>query len=100
MCVGPGYVLESHGQAESVLVTSVVLVRRSVPRAAAASCGLGVPSKGKMGVCTMCTPGASDWFVHRPDWAGLRMFSGEWRICRGWSPIRVRFRRSGALWGL
>ena len=30
----------------------------------------------------MCTPWASDRVVLVPDWAGLRMFSGEWRISR------------------
>ena len=49
----------------------------------------------------MCTPWAPDRVVGRPDWAGLRLSSGEWRIFKGWSPVRVPpraqcFRRSGA----
>lgn len=49
----------------------------------------------------MCTPWAPDRVVGRPDWAGLRLFSGEWRIFKGWSPVRVPprarcFRSSGA----
>jgi hypothetical protein len=43
----------------------------------------------KKRVCTMCTPWASDRVVRVPDWAGLRRFSGEWRIFKGWNPVRV-----------
>ena len=38
---------------------------------------VGAPKAGKERVCTMCTPWASDRVVRVPDWAGLRMFSGE-----------------------
>ena len=42
---------------------------------------LGSATKwAEMRVCTMCTPWASDRVVLVPDWAGLRRFSGEWRI--------------------
>jgi hypothetical protein len=37
----------------------------------------------------MCTPWASDSVVLASDWAGLAMFSGEWRIFKGWRPVRV-----------
>jgi hypothetical protein len=52
----------------------------------------------------MCTPWASDSVVPAPDWAGLEMFSGEWRIIRGERLVRVPpraqcFRRSGAVFG-
>lgn len=30
-----------------------------------------------------------DWAAHRPYWAGLAMFSGEWRNRGVWSPVRV-----------
>ena len=51
----------------------------------------------------MCTPWASDRVVLVSDWAGLRRFAGEWRIFKGWNPVRVPpraqcFRRSGAFW--
>jgi hypothetical protein len=46
-------------------------------------CGAG------FGVCTMCTPWPSDRVVLGPVRAGLVMFSGEWRIFKGWSPVRV-----------
>lgn len=44
---------------------------------------------GKREVCTMCTPWASDRVVPGPVRAGLGMFSGEWRICKVRSPVRV-----------
>jgi hypothetical protein len=37
----------------------------------------------------MCTPGPSDSAVPMPDWAGLGMFSGEWRNIKGSNPVRV-----------
>ena len=37
----------------------------------------------------MCTPWASDSVVPASDWAGVGRFSGEWRIYRGWNPVRV-----------
>jgi hypothetical protein len=43
----------------------------------------------KRGVCTMCTPQASDWAVHRSDWVGLRMFSGVPSVCKVWNAVRV-----------
>ena len=43
----------------------------------------------KKRVCTMCTPWASDSVVEAPGWAGLGMFSGEWRFFKGWCPVRV-----------
>ena len=57
--------------------------------------------QGKKGVCTMCTPWASDRVVLVPDWAGLRRLAGEWREFKGWNPVRVPpraqcFRRSGS----
>ena len=58
---------------------------------------------GKKGVCTMCTPWASDRVVLVPDCAGLRRLSGEWRKFGGWNPVRVPpraqcFPRSGPFW--
>ena len=50
---------------------------------------VGGAEVGKKRVCTMCTPWASDRVVLVPDWAGLRRFSGEWRIFKGWNPVRV-----------
>jgi hypothetical protein len=40
--------------------------------------------------CAQCAhPGAPDSVVLASDWAGLGRFSGEWRICKGRSPVRV-----------
>jgi hypothetical protein len=56
---------------------------------------------GKMRVCTMCTPWASDRVALLPDWAGVPRISGEWPKFKGWNPVRVPpraqcFLRSGA----
>jgi hypothetical protein len=64
---------------------------------------VGVAEVGKKRVCTMCTLWASDWGVLGADRAGFGRFSGEWRIFKGGSPVRVPpraqcFRRSGAYW--
>ena len=40
-------------------------------------------------MCTMCTPWASERAVLVPDSAGLAIFSGEWRIFKGWNAVRV-----------
>lgn len=37
----------------------------------------------------MCTPGASDSVVLAADRFGLGMFTREWRIFKGWHPVRV-----------
>ena len=50
---------------------------------------IGAPKWARKRVCTMCTPWVSDRVVLVPDWAGLRMFAGEWRKFRGWNPVRV-----------
>jgi hypothetical protein len=50
---------------------------------------VGAVKWAKKGVCTMCTPWASDWVVLVPDWPGLAMFAGEWRKFKGWNPVRV-----------
>jgi hypothetical protein len=42
-----------------------------------------VPKASKKWVWTVSTPGASDSVVPASDWAGLGMFSKEWRIFRG-----------------
>ena len=57
--------------------------------------------QGKKGVCTMCTPWASDWVVPVPDGAGFRMFRRESSVCKGRNAVRFPpraqcFRRSGA----
>jgi hypothetical protein len=46
-------------------------------------------TKAKKQVCTMCTPRAPDSVVPVPDGAGSARFAGEWRIFKGWSPVRV-----------
>ena len=50
---------------------------------------VGCAEVGKKGVCTMCTPWAADRVILVPDWAGVRRFSGERRIFKGWNPVRV-----------
>jgi hypothetical protein len=49
--------------------------------------GLGTSTDGATNwqkkACTMCIPGASESVVPASDQAGLEMFSGEWRMCRG-----------------
>ncbi|MCB5283600.1 hypothetical protein BJQ89_03369 [Arthrobacter sp. ES1] len=57
--------------------------------------------RGEVGVWTVSTLWVRDRAVPGSDRAGLAMFSGEWRIFRGWNPVRVPpraqcFRRSGA----
>ena len=44
--------------------------------------------QGERRVWTVSTLCVSDWAVRVPDWAGLRRFSGEWRICKAWNPVR------------
>jgi hypothetical protein len=68
----------------------------------------GARKRANLGVCTLCTLLPSDWAVLGsdravlvPDWAGLAMFSGEWRIFKGRNSVRVPpraqcFRRSEA----
>jgi hypothetical protein len=50
---------------------------------------LGGTNLAKVRVCTMCTPWASDRVELVPDWAGSAMLAGEWRIFKGWNPVRV-----------
>jgi hypothetical protein len=87
-----------------------------VPEAYSSYCGEIAPRQGgRLGspvggaevarkwVCTMCTPWASDRVVLVPDWAGLRMFVGEWRKFKARNTVRVPpraqcFRRSEAYW--
>jgi len=50
-----------------------------------ASCPVRRCRRKAEGVCTMCTPWASDWAVLRSD----RGVPGEPSVGRGWSPVRV-----------
>ena len=40
-------------------------------------------SKAKNGVCTMCTPWASDWVLHRSDWLGFPYVFGTSQCLQG-----------------
>jgi hypothetical protein len=82
---------------------SEIAFKPQLPRADCRFSSLVALKWAKEGVCTMCTPWASDRAVLLPGWAGLRMFSGEWRKFKAWNPVRVPpraqcFRSSVALW--
>jgi hypothetical protein len=73
------------------MLTPDVQIRR--PRESgnveASPCSFGVAAARQKVVCTMCTPWASDRVLPVADRAGLGMFSREWRVFKGWSPVRV-----------
>ena len=46
-------------------------------------------NRWEKGVCTMCTPWASDWAVHGADRAGFRMFPRVPSVFKGWNAVRV-----------
>jgi hypothetical protein len=52
-------------------------------RSCDASPSLNAAQNGKKRVWTLSTPWASDSVVRASDWAGLGMFSGEWRFSKG-----------------
>ena len=68
---------------------SEIAFKPQLPRADCRFSSLVALKWAKEGVCTMCTPWASDRVVLLPDWAELRRISGQRQKLRCWNPVRV-----------